>query len=438
MIVGGSEHKGSNRATFDDLFRRAGVRHADALALIDPPNCESVSGHSPRRLTFAQADRAISALAAKLHGLGLQTDTVVAIQLANTVDSVIAFLGVLRAGMIAAPLPLLWREQDMVAALGRISAKAIITSTHVGADAQSTSFAEIAMRVAAKLFPIRFVCGFGRELADGVVPLDDVFASAPGEFFQLAPRPRPATAHVAAITFDVTGDGFVPIVRSQSELIAGGVVAFLEGRLAADTTILSAIPIGSFAGIALTLVPWLLGGGTLALHHGFDPAAFAAQARVHDPLTVVLPGAALTPLADASVLDGQIKTILALWRAPEPLAAAARWRREATLVDIAGFRETMLLPARRGPDGMPAPVPPNAAPPPGITAVGFYRLRQREVHAAVAAVDPAAVIVALPDALLGQRLAGSARDSDAVATELQARGVNSLITGAFRTRGNAA
>jgi hypothetical protein len=438
MILGGNEHNGSNRATFDDLFRRAGVRHADALALIDPPNCESVSGHAPRRLTFAQADRAISALAAKLRGLGLQTDTVVAIQLANTVDSVIAFLGVLRAGMIAAPLPLLWREQDMVDALGRISAKAIITSTHVGADAQSTSFAEIAMRVAAKLFPIRFVCGFGREPADGVVPLDDVFASAPGKFFQLAPRPGPATVHVAAITFDVTGGGFVPIARSQRELIAGGVVAFLEGRLAADTTILSAIPIGSFAGIALTLVPWLLGGGTLALHHGFDPAAFAAQARVHDPITVVLPGPALMPLADAGLLDGQIKTILALWRAPEPLAAAAPWRREAALVDIAGFRETMLLPARRGPDGMPAPVPPNAAPPAGLTAVGFYRLRQREVDAAVAAVDPAAVIVALPDALLGQRLAGRARDSDTVATKLQARGVNSLIAGAFRTRGNAA
>jgi hypothetical protein len=98
----------------------------------------------------------------------------------------------------------------------------------------------------------------------------------------------------------------------------------------------------------------------------------------------------------------------------------------------------MLLPARRSPDGMPAPVPPDAAPPAGITAVGFYRMRQREVDAAVAAVDPAAVIVALPDALLGQRLAGRARDSEAVATELQARGVNPLITGAFRTRGNAA
>jgi hypothetical protein len=151
-----------------------------------------------------------------------------------------------------------------------------------------------------------------------------------------------------------------------------------------------------------------------------------------------LPGPALKPLADAGLLGGQIKTILALWRAPEPLAATAPWRREAALVDIASFRETMLLPARRGPDGMPAPVPPDAAPPAGITAVGFYRMRQREVDAAVAAVDPAAVIVALPDALLGQRLAGRAGDSDAVATELQAHGVNPLITRAFRIRGSAA
>jgi acyl-CoA synthetase (AMP-forming)/AMP-acid ligase II len=72
-----------------------------------------LTGRSPRRLTYAEADRAISTLATKLRGLGLQTDAVVAIHLANTVDSVIALLGVLRAGMIAAPLPLLWRERGV-------------------------------------------------------------------------------------------------------------------------------------------------------------------------------------------------------------------------------------------------------------------------------------------------------------------------------------
>jgi non-ribosomal peptide synthetase component F len=435
MILSDTQQAEGTGATLDDLFRRAGVRRPDALALIDPPNGETITGGAPRRLTYAEADRAISALAAKLRRLSLQTDMVVAMQLANTVDSVIALLGVLRAGMIAAPLPLLWREQEMVAALSRIGAKAIVTSSHVGLAAQS----EIAMQVAAELFPIRHICGFGRDLPDGVVPLDDVFNPAPTEFYQPSVRPGPAAAHVAAITFDVTGDGFVPVARSQSELIAGGLAVFREAGIAENATILSTIPAVSFAGIALTLMPWLLAGGTLALHHGFDPAVFAEQSRAHEPCSVVLPGPALTLLADAGLLGGHIKNILALWRAPEQLASAVPWQRDAALVDIASFDETGLLPARRGPDGLPAPIPHGAfVAPAGITTVGGYRFCQREVDAVMAGADPAAVIVALPDAHLGQRFAGSAQDGAALAAKLQARGVNSLIAAAFLPRGNAA
>ena len=435
MILSDTQQAEGTGATLDDLFRRAGVRRPDALALIDPPNGETITGGAPRRLTYAEADRAISALAAKLRRLSLQTDMVVAMQLANTVDSVIALLGVLRAGMIAAPLPLLWREQEMVAALSRIGAKAIVTSSHVGPAAQS----EIAMQVAAELFPIRHICGFGRDLPDGVVPLDDVFNPAPTEFYQPSVRPGPAAAHVAAITFDVTGDGLVPVARSQNELIAGGLAVFREAGIAEEATILSTIPAASFAGIVLTLMPWLLAGGTLALHHGFDPAVFAEQSRAHEPCSVVLPGPALAPLADAGLFGGYIKNILALWRAPEELAAAVPWQRDAALVDIASFDETGLLPARRGPDGLPAPIPHGAfVAPAGITTVGGYRFRQREVDAVVAGANPAAVIVALPDAHLGQRFAGSAQDGAALAAKLQARGVNSLIAAAFRPRGNAA
>ena len=49
----------------------------------------------------------ISAIASRLRRLGLHTDAIVGIQLPNTVESVLTLLGVLRAGMIAAPLPLL-------------------------------------------------------------------------------------------------------------------------------------------------------------------------------------------------------------------------------------------------------------------------------------------------------------------------------------------
>jgi acyl-CoA synthetase (AMP-forming)/AMP-acid ligase II len=416
MISDGTENADGDRSTLDDLFRRAGVRRSDGLALSDPQ----------RNLTYAHADRAISAFAARLRSLGLSTDAVVATQLPNTVDSVVAFLGILRAGMIAAPLPLLWREQEMSAALSKAGAKAIVT---YGA------LAEVAMQVAAKLFPIRAVAGFGPDLPDGVVSLDDVFAEG-GDYFQPSPRPGNAAAHIAAITFDITADGIMPVARSHGELIAGGRAVFPEDGIADDAAILSTIPLSSFAGIALTCVPWMLGGGTLALHHGFDPAAFNDQCHEQEASAVVLPGPALTALVDAGLLDN-IKTILALWRTPEALASATPWQGKAALVDVTCQRETELHAARRADDGVPAPVTPTPFRA-GISAIGGYRFCQNEIDAAVSAADPSAIITALPDALLGQRLAGSAPHPADVAAELQIQGVNALIAGAFRLRGKAA
>jgi acyl-CoA synthetase (AMP-forming)/AMP-acid ligase II len=414
MIASDTQAVDRNRLTLDDLFRRAGVRRADALALSDPA----------RSLTYAQADRAISSLAARLHTLGLATDSVVAMQLPNSVASAIALLGILRAGMIVAPLPLLWRQQQIVAALSNVGAKAIITF-----DAQ----AEVAMQVAAELFPIRAVAGFGRGLPDGVVPLDDVFASGASEFFQASTRR--SAAHAATITFDVTLDGIFPMTRSHSELIAAGLAVLHEAADTQHDTMLSAIQPSSFAGIALTIVPWLLGARTLALHHGFVPMIFAEQCRAYDVLTFVLPGPALAAIRDAGLL-ARANTVLALWRTPEQLAAAAPCYSDAAMVDIASFSEAELHAARRGRDGKPISIPQAVAT--GLVTVGFYRFRQDDIDAAVAAADPNAIIAALPDALLGQRLAGSALNPADIAANLQERGAHALIAGAFRMRTKAA
>lgn len=412
MIASGTQPADGNRLTLDDLFRRAGVRRADAIALSD----------GLRNLTYVQADRAISALAGNLRGQGLATDTVVAMQLPNSVENMIALLGVLRAGMIAAPLPLLWRKQEMMEALTRAGAKAIVTT---GAQADT------AMQVAAELFPIRAVAGFGRDLPDGVTPLDTIFEAGTNAFFQ--PSVRRSAAHVAVITFDITADGIVSVARSHSDLIAGGLAVFRHAGIAQDASIISTIPLGTFAGIALTLMPWLLAGGTLALHHGFEPVVFAEQCRAHDASAVVLPGPALSAIAESGLLN-QAKSVMALWRAAEQLAAAPPWQGNAALVDISSFDEIRLLAERRGPAGLPASSPNSA--PAGLIAVGGYHFRQGAIDAALAAVDPTAVIAALPDALLGQRLAGSAPNRVATTAQLQTRGVNALIAGAFRPRGN--
>jgi hypothetical protein len=75
-----------------------------------------------------------------------------------------------------------------------------------------------------------------------------------------------------------------------------------------------------------------------------------------------------------------------------------------------------------------------SAPLPGITTIGGFRLQESVPDEAVAAVDPEATVVALPDATLGQRLAGSARDRAAMVAALQEAGANPLIAEAFRRR----
>ena len=257
---------------------------------------------------------------------------------------------------------------------------------------------------------------------------------------------------------------------------------------------LSTIPPASFAGIVLTMMPWLRRGGTLHLHHGFDPAAFAAQCEAAPGATIVLPGPALASLCDTNMLR-HAQDILALWRGPERLANAPVWRGEATVTDIMSFGEIGFFTAQRPPDGPPVlhnphpalveaartdagtlalrgamvaadAFPPGAeldhlpylvadaagfvdtgfpcrrdsdtwtitAPPPGFASVGGYRLIEREAEALVADIDPGATLLALPHAVTGQRLAGNADDPVGLATELRARGVNPLIFGAFRAR----
>jgi hypothetical protein len=501
---------GQSRVTIDDVFRRVAQRRPNALALADPPNRENFTDGAPLQLSYAKADRVVAAIAGRLRRMGLASDAVVGIQLPNIVESVLTFLGVLRAGMIAAPLPLLWRRSDAVAALTRIGSKALITCGRVGAF----DHCNLAMHVAAETFAIRFVCGFGRDLPDDVVPFDDLFAL--DEPDPLPPREQerevnPA-AHVAAVTWDVSADGLVPVARNHLELLAGGLAVMLEGQLAPDGGILSVLAPSSFAGISLTLLPWMLSGGTLALHHPFDRDVLALQRRERQCGTAIVPGPLVFRLAEAGALDG-LTTVIAAWRAPERLAGSAVWReRGVDLVDVAIFGESGLYAGRRGADGKPAPTAlgpvlaprgsPNAVlvaelarteagtvavggpmvprypfptgaersglphfragpgglvdtgytcrvdpntkammvtgPPAGIVSVGGYRFLLHELQQVVSRIEGGSTLAALPDSLVGQRLAGNAPDRDAMQATLRELGLNPIVAAAFRERGERA
>src|SRR5215471_15147142 len=242
--------------TLDHLFRYAALQRPDNIALIDPPNRAAFTSGAPRTFTYREADRAVTAIAARLRGLALATDQIVGLQLPNTVEGVLALFGVLRAGLVASPLPLLWRRGDCTAAMTLTAARALISMARIGA----TDHGAIAMSTAADAFTIGHVGMFG-GCEDGMAALDDALTGTAPAFAPLN-RGKKAALHLAAVTWDVDAAGSLPVARSHVELMMGGFEVMLEGRFAPHGAILSSLCLGSFAAIATSLATWLLARGT--------------------------------------------------------------------------------------------------------------------------------------------------------------------------------
>jgi hypothetical protein len=130
---------------------------------------------------------------------------------------------------------------------------------------------------------------------------------------------------------------------------------------------------------------------------------------------------------------GAADAVIALWRAPAGRMTAPPGQGKAVLVDVAAAGETGLVITRRDEaDGLAA-----GEASPGIAHVGGYSFSLADLERMVAAADPAATLIAVPDALLGDRLAGSVADPEYLRATLEKRQINPLILSAFRPRAAA-
>jgi hypothetical protein len=341
--------------TLDGLFNRILARQPDALALVDPLNKQRVTGQTRKRLTFAQADRAISALAAHFIESGLPANSVIAVHLPNTVEFALTVLAAHRAGLVVALLPLLWRQAELTTALNRTAARAIVTTSKV----DGISYADLAMNAAAEAFSIRHVCGFGNDLPEGMASLEGAITRESRTTRAVIQDGRKA----ALISFDVTADGVRPVPRAHLSLIAGGLALSLESDVPQGATMMSAFAPTSFAGLISSLVVWLLSGGTLVLHHPFDEDVLEQQFNEHSCDTLIAPAQLALRLdeLDLATRFATLRNVLGLWRAPEQVTSSASWTaRQATLTDVYLFGEAGLFGARRtAADGSPALVKPG-------------------------------------------------------------------------------
>lgn len=261
------------RTLLDD-FRDHAARMPGRVAVVDPPNKEALLGRPPERVTYQELSRAVEGTASALVAAGIEKDDIVLVQLPNCWELAMLYLAVARAGAIISPVPMQWRAKELGYVAGLTKARALVTvDTFHG-------FGHMAM---------------AREIQAAAPALKMLFGySEVRAMARTEPDPRLARVRVEA------DDVFTVCWTSGTEAQSKGcplshnnwrcqaALASTAGIGPGDT-LLTAGPLVNMGALGTVFAPWLLNGGTLVLHHPFEPLLLLKQMveeKVHYTLLV--------------------------------------------------------------------------------------------------------------------------------------------------------
>jgi mycobactin salicyl-AMP ligase len=273
--------------TLDFLLQRTALTRPGTVALFDSGAEEDGERAALRELNWAELETRVARLARMFFESGLRQDEVIGIQLPNSVEAVIAILAALRAGLIPAVFPLVWRRRDLAAAGMQLAPCALVTTGRIG----GVPHAEIMRDVAAETISVRHVFAFGSAPPDGVVTLDEALADdAAREGDHISSRMGNPADHLAMLTFDMTSAACRPVARSHNQWLSAATAVTQAAGLRQDSVLATSMAPTSLAGLASGLVAWLICGCRLVLLRPdeLDSKIGDAVARVATHL--VLPG----------------------------------------------------------------------------------------------------------------------------------------------------
>lgn len=110
-------------ANLDAMLRQTVARSPDKEALVF---------YKGERVTYRELDARVDAVAANLHALGLHPGERVAVYMANSVELVVAYCGILRAGLIVVPIGILQQKPELEYAFNNCTVSAVIFDGEAG------------------------------------------------------------------------------------------------------------------------------------------------------------------------------------------------------------------------------------------------------------------------------------------------------------------
>ena len=237
-------------------------------AVIDPLNKATLCNTPLLSLTYEQLQQKIDQVASALNEQGIGKDDIVAIQLPNVVELVISYFAILKVGAISSPIPIQYREFECLQLLQALNAKAVVTMQQINDRQYAEMYA---------------------KLQDQVPSLNTIFtfdgASEVSVFIDFEQQPIHELPNIDVTANDIfticwtSGTEGKPkgVPRSHNEWLVSAYASVDAAKLSADDRILLTFPLVNMAGIGGVLVPWVVTGGTLVLHHPFDFPTFLAQ-----------------------------------------------------------------------------------------------------------------------------------------------------------------
>jgi non-ribosomal peptide synthetase component E (peptide arylation enzyme) len=260
-----------------------------------------------------------------------------------------------RARLTVAALPMLWRGHEIGKVCDEVAPKALIGVSHFAGE----SPAEKLCAIAASHLSVRFVLGFGPDLIDGVASLDEAIEARRGvshHRIEAMVRQGPAMISFTARA----GMPLMPINRTEDELLAQGAMTVLALGLDSRDVILNPYPLTGPAGLALGLMPWLIGGATLAQHDPFDYRAFVDQLFATGATVTALPPPILAELAKDGALrspECRLRRLGAVWSMPEPAEPPPFYGAAPLLFDLYPLGDLASVVLRRESRANPASLP---------------------------------------------------------------------------------
>ncbi len=249
------------RTLLDD-FRDHAASMPDHVAIVDPLNKEVLLGRPPERLSYRDLARAVEGTASALAAAGIGKDDIVLVQLPNCWELAMLYLAIARAGAIISPVPMQWRSRELGYVAELTAAKALVTvDTFHGfghmAMAKEIQAASTALKMLFSYTEIRAMAGTGPDAG-----LDRVRVEANDIFTICWTSGTEAQSKGCPLSHNNW--------RCQAALAS-------SAGIGPGDTLLTAGPLVNMGAVGTVFAPWLLNGGTMVLHHPFEPLLLLKQ-----------------------------------------------------------------------------------------------------------------------------------------------------------------